>query len=86
MKYESPYFAGGILHVLCPYFDIAFAQLGVIPKTRNKFVEIVTVAEGYLITNHIKKIKNQRSSRFVPNLQHFQFGQDGWKAFFMKIS
>ena len=30
----------------------------------------------------MKKEKNF----FVPNLQHFQFGQDGWKTFFIKIS
>ena len=36
-------------------FDIAFAQVGVIPRTRNKFVEIIVVAECYLIANHVKK-------------------------------
>ena len=28
------------LHKLCPCFAIVFAQLGVIPRTRNKFVGI----------------------------------------------
>ena len=32
------------------YYDIMFAQLGVIPKAENKFDEIVAVAECYLIT------------------------------------
>ena len=31
-----------------------FALLGVIPSTKNKFVEIVSVAECYVIANHIK--------------------------------
>ena len=86
-------------------FDIAFAQLGVISRTKNRFVEIVAVAECYLITNHVKNIKeaavpnmpsckiswwknvNEKEKKlFALNLQHFQFGQDGWKTFFMKIS
>ena len=41
------------LHSLCPCFDIAFAQLGVIPRTRNRFGEIVAVAERYLIITHV---------------------------------
>ena len=86
MNYEGPYLAEGFLHNLYPYFDIAFAQLGVMPRRMNKSVEIVAVAECYLITNHVKG-KNQRSSRkIVLNLQHCQFGQDGWKTFLMKIN
>ena len=42
----------GFFHNL---FDIAFAQLGVIPRTRNRFDEIVAVAECYLISNHVNK-------------------------------
>ena len=38
VNYEGAYLAEGFLHNLCPCFDIAFAQLGVIPKIRNKFV------------------------------------------------
>ena len=34
-------------HLSC--FDTVFAQLGVIPRARNKFVEIVAAAECYLI-------------------------------------
>ena len=45
-------------------FDIAFGKLGVIPRTRNKFVEIVAVAECYLITNLEKRIKEAA----VPNI------------------
>ena len=29
-------FTEGFLHERCPYFDIVFAQLGVIPTARNK--------------------------------------------------
>ena len=50
-------FAEGFLLNLRPCFDIVFAQLGIIPRTKNKFVEIVAVAECYLITNHVKNIK-----------------------------
>ena len=64
MKYEGPYFAVGFLLNLRPCFDIAFAQLGVIPSTKNKLVKIVAVAECYLITNHVKNIKEAA----VPNM------------------
>ena len=64
MNYESAYFAEGFLSNLCPCFDIPFAQLGVIPRTRNKFVEIVAVTECYLITNDVKNIKEAA----VPNV------------------
>ena len=47
-------------------FDIAFAQVGVIPRTRNKFVEIIVVAECYLITNHVKKSRIKEAA--VPNM------------------
>ena len=57
MNYEGPYFAEGFLLNLRLCFDIAFAQLGVIPRTTNKFVEIAAAAECYLITNHVKNIK-----------------------------
>ena len=45
----------GLLHSIGPCFDIVFAQLQVIPKTKNKFVEIVAVAEHYLIIFHVRK-------------------------------
>ena len=45
----------GLVHNIGPCFDIVFAQLEVIPKTRNKFVEIVAVAGRYLIAAHVKK-------------------------------
>ena len=57
VNYEGRYFAEGFLLNLRPCFDIAFAQLGVIPRTKNKFVEILAVEECYLITNHVKNIK-----------------------------
>ena len=34
-----------------------FAQRGVIPRTRDKFVEIVAVAEHCLILTHEQRIK-----------------------------
>ena len=51
--------AEGILLNLRPCFEIAFAQLEVIPRTKNKFAETVAVAEYYLITNHVKISKKQ---------------------------
>ena len=91
LNYEGSCFAEGFLHNLCPCFDIAFAQLGVIPRTRNTFDEIVPIAEYYLTTNHVKNKESKKheikgKKIFRPNLQYFQFGQDGWKTFFMKIS
>ena len=35
-------------------YDNAFAQSGVITRRRKKFVEIVAVAECYLIITHVK--------------------------------
>ena len=64
VNFEGPYFAEGFLLNLRPCFDIAFAQLGVIPSTKNKLVKIVAVAECYLITNHVKNIKEAA----VPNM------------------
>ena len=61
MNYEGPYFAEGFLLNLRPCFDNEFTQLGVIPRTKNKFAETVAVVERYLMTNHEKKY--QRSSR-----------------------
>ena len=46
-------------------FDIVFAQLGVIPRTRNKFLKIVAVAERYFIIAHVKKIIKEAA---VPNM------------------
>ena len=37
-----------------------FAQLEVIPKTRNKLVEIVAVAERYLIITHVKNKESKK--------------------------
>ena len=49
-------------------FDIAFARLGIIPKTRNKFVETVAVAERYLIITHVKykESKKQPMRIYLP--------------------
>ena len=62
MNYEGPYFAEGFLLKLYPYFDIALAELGVIPRTRNKFVEIVAVAECYLIINNVNNKESKKQS------------------------
>ena len=59
MNYEGSSLAEGIVLNLRPCFDIAFAQLEVIPRTENKFAETVAVAECYLITNHVKISKKQ---------------------------
>ena len=60
VNYEGPYIAEGFLRNLCPCFDIAFAKLGVISRTRNKFIETVAVAERYLITNHVKTKESKK--------------------------
>ena len=51
------------LRNICPCFDIVFAQLGVIPRARNKFVEKVAAAERYLIITHVKKKSKKKSFR-----------------------
>ena len=51
---RSPYFSKGFLCNLRPCFDIAFVKLRVIPRTKNRFVEILAVWECYLIANHVK--------------------------------
>ena len=60
MNYEGPYFVKGSLHKLCPCFDIVFAQTGVIPRTRNRFIEIVAVAKCYLIMTHAKNTESKK--------------------------
>ena len=49
MNCEGPYLVKGFLYNFYPFFNSAFAQLGVITRTSNKFVEIGAVAERYLI-------------------------------------
>ena len=60
LNYECPYFAAGFLHNLCHCFDIAFAQFGVTPRTRNRLDEIVAVSECYLISNHVKNKESKK--------------------------
>ena len=60
MDYEDRYHVEGFLRNLFYCFNIVFAQLGVIPRTRNKFVDIVAVAECYLITNHVKNKESKK--------------------------
>ena len=45
---------------ICPCFDIVFAQLGVIPGTRNKFVEMVAAAVSYLSITHVKNKESKK--------------------------
>ena len=51
---------GLFLTSLCPYFDIAFAQLEVTPRSRNRFDEIVAVAECHLISSHVKNEESKK--------------------------
>ena len=52
----------GLHHNIGPSFDIMFAQLEVIPRTRNKLAEIITIAERYLITTHVIITHMQKNS------------------------
>ena len=76
---------------------MVFPPLGVIPRTKNKIVEIVTASECYLIINPFKtkeskenvdgKMSIKKEKNFlIPNLQYYQFEQDGRKniVFFRK--
>ena len=58
MNCKGPFLVEGFLYNLSPFFDNAFAQLGVITRTRNKFAEIAAVSECYLIVNSRKRNKN----------------------------
>ena len=49
MCYEGSYLVKEFLQNLWLWSDIAFAQLGVITRTTNKFVEIIVVVESCLI-------------------------------------
>ena len=44
----------GFFHNPCPRLNIVFAQLGVVSRTKSRFVEVVAVEERYLITTHVK--------------------------------
>ena len=52
-----------------------FAQLGVIPRARNKFVEIVAAAEGYLTITHMYKNSQSKKQSFRICL----FMKIGWR-------
>ena len=81
-------------HKLYPCFDIVFAWFGVIPSTKNGWIEIVAVAERY-ISQRIKEaaVQNMSSCKiswwknvnkkgkhlFLPNLQYCQSGRDDAK-------
>ena len=55
----------GFLHNLCPCFDIVFAQLGVIPRTRNRSAEVAAVVERYLIITHLKNKESKKQSFWI---------------------
>ena len=59
----------GSLHnlVLVLILCIVFAQLGVIARTKNKFVEIAAVAERHLIITHVK---NKESEKQLFQMSH----------------
>ena len=57
---EGPYLTERILYNLCGCFDFVFAQLGVIPRTRKKFVERVVVAERYFIISNVKNKESEK--------------------------
>ena len=61
VNYEGRYFAAGFFHKLCPYVDIVFAQLGVIPR-RNKFFEIVAVAKCHVIANYVESKESKKQT------------------------
>ena len=67
MNHEGTYFLDGFLHNLCPCFDITFIQLGVITRTRNKFVQIVAVVERCLIITDIQnnESKEEKISSYL---------------------
>ena len=51
MNCKGLYLAEGFFHNLFPCFHIVFAQLGVMTRASNKFVEIVDAAKRYLSIN-----------------------------------
>ena len=61
MNYEGPYLVKGYLYNFYPFFDDPFAELGVITRTSNMFLEVLAVSECYLIITHVKnkEIKKQ---------------------------
>ena len=73
VNYEGLYFAEGFLLNLCPCFGIAFAQLGVISRTRNKFVEIAAVQSFSHREQFFSKYNNslfhKRSDRYLKGLE-----------------
>ena len=60
---EDPYLEAGFLHNPFPCFSIVFAQLGVITRRRDKFVEIVAVSECYYLT-----VNSRTKKAAVPNM------------------
>ena len=53
-QHQSSNLAERFLHNLCLCFHIVFVQLEVITRTRNNFVEIVTVTDRYLFIQSCK--------------------------------
>ena len=66
MNFKNLYLGEGFLNDLCPCSILCLRNLGVIPRTKNRFVEIVAVAERYLIMTHVKKYRMKEA--VVPNM------------------
>ena len=63
MNYEGSYLVKGFLYIslhFYPFSDNAFAELGVLTRTSNKFLVVVAVAECYLITTHVKSKETKK--------------------------
>ena len=60
VNYEGPYLVERFHHNLRPCLDIAFAELEVITRTRNKFVGRVAVAECFLIVSYVKNKESNK--------------------------
>ena len=58
MNCKGPYRGTSSQH--WSWFDIVFAQLEVVPITRNELVEIVAAAERYLITTNVKNKESKK--------------------------
>ena len=60
MNCEGLYQVERFIHNLCPCFDIAFTQLGLITRTRIKFVEMVAVSERNLIMIDVQNKESKK--------------------------
>ena len=91
VNHEGRYFVAVFLH------NIVFAQLGLIPRAccrvplKYKSCRIKTIKQAHVPnmlsckTTWWKNFYEKGKKLFVPNSQHCQFEQDGWKTLLMKI-